>query len=489
MNHYLFVNYKRERICSQPPLASVQDAISSAAMRGVTLERECSRRDVERIASSRETSSVGVVVGTSGAASKDFIHALVPAPPLDGGSDAQTLRTVDVDWCAEHARQLARALPGGTRVLGVFACGFDGELRDAETTLRGLRSEVARAALEASVIDEGEGGGGGGDDDFILLAIDRATKRLRCRRGINLARIEVGDCGERLKNFVTVEAKYDLDVSVAVRGDLRSSVERALVEEQRRIMRSSVVVEGDVIDPECAVVVTDRGWRSDGRAEFLCAPRCEATKEVDDANNDDGDDGGGDDDGVPMVRIAGTVHARAVVYSRDSCGRAASELTGDAARSIAARWHALLDSADDDALKNDESTNVSSPLSTGFTPSSSSVVIHLPQRVFVPWIENAPASDYVEETETESDVFARIHQIFAVDRLQPDAIQRVERPSGAQTSSSNRHRHTKMSTAGAGSVRASQPPKPLSVCVIAAFAILIAVLISYHIIPHPLDFP
>ena len=455
-------------------------------MRGVTLERECSRRDVDRIASSRETSSVGVVVGTSGAASKDFIHALVPAPPLDDGSDAQTLRTVDVDWCAEHARQLARALPGGTRVLGVFACGFDGELRDAETTLRGLRSEVARAALEASVIDEGKGEGGGEDDDFIILAIDRATKRLTCRRGINLSRIEVGDCGERLKNFVTVEAKYDLDVSVAVRGDLRSSVERALVGEQRRIMRSSVVVEGDVIDPECSVVVADRGWRSDGRAEFLCAPRCEATKAVDDANNDaDADDDGVE--GVPVVRIAGTVHARAVVYSRDSCGRAASELARDAARSIAARWHALLDSADDDAHANDESTNVLSPLSTGFTPSSSTVVIHLPQRVFIPWIENAPASDYVEETETESDVFARVHQIFAIDRLHPDAIQRVERPS-AQTSapfSSNRHRHTKMSTDGAGSVTASQPPKPLSVCVVAAFAILIAVLISYHIIHIP----
>jgi hypothetical protein len=459
-------------------------------MRGVTLERECSRRDVDRIASSRETSSVGVVVGTSGAASKDFIHALVPAPPLDGGSDAQTLQTVDVDWCAEHARQLARALPGGTRVLGVFACGFDGELRDAETTLRGLRSEVARAALEASVIDEGEGGGDGDgdDDDFIILAINRATKRLTCRRGINLARIEVGDCGERLKNFVTVEAKYDLDVSVAVRGDLRSSVERALVGEQRRIMRSSVVVEGDVIDPACSVVVAERGWRSDGRAEFLCAPRCEATKAVDDANNDDDADGDGVE-GVPVVRIAGTVHARAVVYSRDSCGRAASELARDAARSIAARWHALLDSADDAALENDESTNVSSPLSTGFTPSSSSVVIHLPQRVFIPWIENAPASDYVEETETESDVFARVHQIFAVDRLQPDAIQRVERPS-AQTSapsSSNHHKYTKMSTAGAGSATASQPLKPLSVCIV-AFAILIAVLISYHIIPR-LRFP
>lgn len=371
-------------------------------------------------------------------------------------------------------------------MLGLFACGFDGELRDAETTLRGLRSEVARAALEASAVNEGKGegdGGGGGVDDFILLAIDRATKRLTCRRGTNLARTEVGDCGERLKNFVTVEAKYDLDVSVAVRGDLRSSVERALVGEQRRIMRSSVVVDGEVIDPECAVVVADRGWRSDGRAEFLCAPRCEATKEVDDANNED-DDGG--DDGVPVVRIAGTVHARAVVYSRDSCGRAASELARDAARSIAARWHALLDSADDAALENDETTKASSPLSTGFTPSSSSVVIHLPQRVFIPWIENAPASDYVEETETESDVFARVHQIFAIDRLQPDAIQRVERPSRASaSSSSNRHQHAKMSTAGAGSVTASQPPKLLSVCVVAAFAILIAVLISHRIIPPP----
>jgi len=453
----------------------------STATRGVTLERECSRRDVDRIASSRETSCVGVVVGTSGAASKDFIHALVPAPPLDGGSDAQTLRTVDVDWCAEHARQLARALPGGMRVLGVFACGFDGELRAADTSLRGLRSDVARAALKASVIDEGEGGGGGGgddDDDFILLAIDRATKRLTCRRGIDLARIEVGDCGERLKNFVTVEAKYDLDVSVAVRGNLRASVERALVEEQGRIMRSSVVVEGEVIGPECAVVIADRGWRSDGRAEFLCAPRCEATKEVDDANIEDNDN----DSGVPVVRIVGTVHARAVVYSRDSCGRAASELARDAARSIAARWHALLDSADDTAIGNDETTNVSSPLSTGFTPSSSSVVIHLPHRVFIPWIENAPASDYAEETETESDVFARIHQIFAIDRLQLDDIQRVERPSRASApSSSNRHQHTKTTTQTTNASTAGTASQ-LRVCVVAAFAILIAVLISHCII-------
>ena len=448
----------------------------SVATRGVTLERECSKRDVDRIVSSRETSSVGVVVGTSGAASKDFIHALVPAPPLDGGSDAQTLRTVDVDWCTEHARQLARALPGGTRVLGVFACGFDGELRAADTLLRGLRSDVAEA-LEASIIDEGEGGGGGDDDDFILLAIDRATKRLTCRRGTDLARIEVGDCGERLKNFVTVEAKYDLDVSVAVRGDLRASVERALAEEQRRIMRSSVVVEGEVIDPECAVVVADRGWRSGGRAEFLCAPRCEATKEVDDTSNEDNGD-----DSVPVVRIVGTVHARAVVYSRDSCGRVASELARDAARSIAARWHALLDSADDTAIENDETTRVSSPLSTGFIPSSSSVVIHLPHRVFIPWIENAPASDYAEETETDSDVFARVHQIFAIDRLRLDDIQRVERPSRASApSSSNRHQRTKTTTQTTNASTAGTASQ-LRVCVVAAFAILIAALISHCII-------
>ena len=63
------VNYKRERICSQPalatPLASVQDAMPSAAIRGVTLEHSRSsvtpRIAAEGIASWNEASGVARV--------------------------------------------------------------------------------------------------------------------------------------------------------------------------------------------------------------------------------------------------------------------------------------------------------------------------------------------------------------------------------------------------------------------------------------------
>ena len=80
-------------------------------------------------------------MGKPAVGARDLVVGLVPTP------EAADLGDLDPGWVAEHARQAARMLPGGLRVLGVYA------FCDAAAF-------KASAALLASALREVRPGGG-----------------------------------------------------------------------------------------------------------------------------------------------------------------------------------------------------------------------------------------------------------------------------------------------------------------------------------------
>ena len=89
----------------------------------------------------RPGAEVGLAVGKPAVRARDLVVGLVRTP------EAADLGDLDPGWVAEHARQAARMLPGGLRVLGVYA------FCDAAAF-------KASAALLASALREVRPGGG-----------------------------------------------------------------------------------------------------------------------------------------------------------------------------------------------------------------------------------------------------------------------------------------------------------------------------------------
>ena len=89
----------------------------------------------------RPGAEIGLAVGKPAVGARDLVVGLVRTP------EAADLGDLDPGWVAEHARQAARMLPGGLRVLGVYASCDAAAFK-------------ASAALLASALREVRPGGG-----------------------------------------------------------------------------------------------------------------------------------------------------------------------------------------------------------------------------------------------------------------------------------------------------------------------------------------
>ncbi|OEL17861.1 hypothetical protein BAE44_0021121 [Dichanthelium oligosanthes] len=110
---------------------------------------------------------VGLVVGKLSASSdRALVYSLLPTPPTDAAAPACSLRAAskskpskgkapsssdaslefDVDWIAEHARQVSRMLLGGMSVIGVYVWASEVSFK---ATSPAVLSQVIRAVSQA----------------------------------------------------------------------------------------------------------------------------------------------------------------------------------------------------------------------------------------------------------------------------------------------------------------------------------------------------
>ncbi|TVU43863.1 hypothetical protein EJB05_10363 [Eragrostis curvula] len=119
----------------------------------------------EALSSSSPQAQVGLVVGKLSASSdRALVYSLLPTPPTDADAPACSLRAApksnkptkgkgsdaslefDVDWIAEHARQVSRMLLGGMSVIGIYIWASEASFK---ATSPAVLSQVIRAVSHA----------------------------------------------------------------------------------------------------------------------------------------------------------------------------------------------------------------------------------------------------------------------------------------------------------------------------------------------------
>jgi len=174
----------------------------------------------------------GVLVGTLlGEAYTVLFLAETPADAEEeaaGEEQAAAARAeLDVAWLAEHARQVARLLPGGLSVLGYFLARPDTFLAAHDSKLRALLREAA--ALEAA-----------GPGDLLLLQSAMAAKVLDSSTS-SFRPVEVRP-RPRPTPLVRLETALVLDVPVAMAADTADLArDAALAMDKFKVLLDSAV--------------------------------------------------------------------------------------------------------------------------------------------------------------------------------------------------------------------------------------------------------
>ncbi|BAH94080.1 Os08g0101200 [Oryza sativa Japonica Group] len=144
----------------------------------------------ETLSASTSPAQVGLVVGKLSASSdRALAYSLIPTPPTDSGAPACSLLRAkpaakaassgasssldfDVDWLAEHARQVSRMLLGGMTVIGIYIWASEASFK---ATSPAVLSQVLRAVSQVAPLY------GTGVDERLLIHISYSPRRWACR--------------------------------------------------------------------------------------------------------------------------------------------------------------------------------------------------------------------------------------------------------------------------------------------------------------------
>lgn len=112
------------------------------------------------------TFETGLLIALQGAKT-DTILGFIRTPDAEEGTQATTL---SVDWVLEHARQLARMLPGGVVVLGLYVLTSSSRLSVLEQKLYSLLVTLAKQ-LPDRVLEK----------QAVLLQLPTDSRKASCR--------------------------------------------------------------------------------------------------------------------------------------------------------------------------------------------------------------------------------------------------------------------------------------------------------------------
>eukprot|EP00850_Spirogloea_muscicola_P011842 SM000075S21931 [mRNA] locus=s75:170082:173986:+ [translate_table: standard] len=367
---------------------------------------------------------VGLLIGRVGEASRDFVFALIPTPPKDvetaashaldapgQGRAAASRKTapaaglvVDEDWVAEHARQVARMLLGGMRVVGIYAFSTDAAFKAATAVVWQAVKGVAAAA--GSLL--------GASMDPLLLHICSSPKKYTLRRctldapfasSLKPSELKFGKTLSQLHAFVTEHAvQINLPIMEGLRQEqapaLRAAAEAAIQREQASLASATALVDGTLAVPDSSLGVGNTS-NSPHEVEMLMPLSQTASTE-----------GGDGRQVLGILSIEGVVHARAYASSRETLQRALADLKADIIASLRSRLDLLCDEAEAAAEEEEQTaTTDSQPLPGESQPQKTSLLRgthfakvscmwQMPRRVLAVWKDGALVCDYLLGDET-----------------------------------------------------------------------------------------
>ncbi|KQJ94748.1 protein odr-4 homolog [Brachypodium distachyon] len=373
-------------------------------------------------------SQVGLVVGKLSASSdRALVYSLLPTPPTDAGEPACSLRAAatapsaakakskgggkggstassdappslqfDIDWVAEHARQVSRMLLGGMSVIGIYIWASEGSFK---ATSPAVLSQVIR------VVSQAVPWYGSDFDERLLIHLAYSPRRLVCRI-CEMASGSLRPCdfkySKLLPSLQTFRCTYNFETRLTVvqAEPFNKVVSKAISHLTKEVQNAKVLIDGNLFSED--MNITSEGSH---KVDFLIPfknnlPAGECSLE-----------------GVAgLLLFPGSVSGCAYLGPKESISEAISDLKMDIIASLRSRLDIILDEADDDSTTNDVENSLSQKTTqVTFRELREPYSFSFPRRILIPWLAGSYICDYLQQSETTKDAMERCKEVISLE--------------------------------------------------------------------------
>ncbi|KAJ1266752.1 hypothetical protein BS78_07G002100 [Paspalum vaginatum] len=359
---------------------------------------------------------VGLVVGKlSASTDRALVYSLIPTPPTEADAPACSLLRAapksktskgkgpsssdaslhfDVDWIAEHARQVSRMLLGGISVIGVYVWASEASFK---ATLPAVLSQVIRAISQAWY--------GTAFSERLLVHISYSPRRWACRI-CEIASGSLRPCdfkfGKLLASLQTFRCTYNFETRLtAVQAEPSNKVIlKAISHLTEEVQNARALVNGRLFSE-------DGNFDTEGpyQVDFLVPFNSDVPVEECSLEGVAG-----------LIRFSGSVSALAYLGPKESISEAISDLKADIIASLRSRLDIILDEADDGSA--------TAELEKSPSQKATQVIFHelrepysfpFPRRVLIPWLSGTYVCDYLQRSETVEDAMDRCKEVMTLE--------------------------------------------------------------------------
>lgn len=398
------------------------------------------------------TFEIGLVTGC-GSQSRTTILRLMRTPDPDGAGPPKAVSALDVEWVAEHARQVSYALPGGVSVLGFYVF------------CKGADAAAAEAALGAQLSTMA---GKLGGSPAVLLLLPTDSRRATCRstsagaQKLTVAELKLGRGAPAMHAFegtwavdVRAEVCYPPDAPSEERARLIVEVVRAACRPAlERLKHARASVDGELTTADASEQPVSKLPAAGAAPKGAAAPEqapCSAVRFFSSAPAlgappqapAGAGSSAGSGEAAPVrfrLQLSGAVHGRAYAAPKDSIAHAVGLLKLDLESTLQRRLGLLRDDLTDvlgDAEEgeeeggSDEEGDGDGPPKArrgALTGRTGPDVQPLARRVFAEGALTAgvPLCDYLGPTDDADDLGESFELMLATTLAPADAARVVE---------------------------------------------------------------
>uniref|UniRef100_A0A0E0EWE4 Protein odr-4 homolog n=1 Tax=Oryza meridionalis TaxID=40149 RepID=A0A0E0EWE4_9ORYZ len=409
----------------------------------------------ETLSASASPAQMGLIVGKLSASSdRALAYSLIPTPPTDSGapacsllraapnpkaakaasSDASSSLDFDVDWVAEHARQVSRMLLGGMTVIGIYIWASEASFK---ATSPAVLSQVLRAVSQVAplwacrICDMSSGRLRPCDfknskllaslqtfrctynfeirlpvvqaepfKKVISKAISHLTKQVQNAKALIDGVLFLDGMDNTLEGPHNVEFlvpfKNNLPAEVVQAEPFKKVISKAISHLTKQVQNAKALIDGVLF-----LDGMDNTLEGPHNVEFLVPFK----------NNLPAEEGV-----AGLLLFAGSVSALAYLGPKESIAEVISDLKLDIITSLRSRLDIILDEADDDSTTNN--------LENSLSQKATQVVFHelrvpysfpFPRRILIPWLAGSYICDYLQQSETTEDAMERCKEVMSLE--------------------------------------------------------------------------
>ncbi|KAK2831626.1 hypothetical protein Q7C36_016712 [Tachysurus vachellii] len=368
----------------------------------------CVEKYLTNLSAAAGSCETGLFIGQC-SAQRDFVVLAVQTPhrESEGATERQrtpsSLDSIDVEWVAEHARQVSRMLPGGVSVLGLFLVAPPEASKEAQNTLKKLVFAVDKSISKSKLWNPSE------DDvtERITLHICSKTRKAVCKT------FDVKDpkCSAKPADWkyqsgiasswpmITCNVQVDLQIPITSE-KIDKSIKDGLRTWAKQIDSALCLINGKAVTDDGELL---SGPKKSTKASQQQTVRAQLLISAEDADAGQMSSAVGQECSG-SVHVSGAVHCRAYIHTNKPKTRhAAQALKSDVVNTVFSRIEMLLE---DLHMNNGD-------LASGQQD--------LPRRVFAPLSSSGlSVCDYIFPDENTADVAERFKEMLGCDLPEGD---------------------------------------------------------------------